>query len=137
MAANIIRVGFFPDDCFGDAFGPEIEVTVDPPGIEPPGARLKPGDINGDGGFNITDPVAHLGFLFTSGPVPPCFVVPDSDPVALTDAGWAIFDYNGDGNNNLADPVGALNFLFAGGGNPHALGEDCVELAGTCTSNCP
>ena len=107
------------------------------PEVAPTGASLKPGDINGDGAFNISDPVAHLGALFASGPLPECYVVPNADPVELTEAGLAILDYNGDGSSNIADAVGALNFLFAGAGNPpHALGEGCVELAGTCASNC-
>ena len=96
---------------------------------------LKTGDVNGDASFNISDPVAHLAFLFSSGPVPGCYVVPDADPVALSQAGLAILDFNGDGASNIADAVGSLNFLF-GGGSPHALGEGCAEVDGDCTSNC-
>ena len=106
---------------------PEIETM--------PTANLKPGDVNGDGGLNIADAVAHLGFLFSSGPVPECYVVPDSDPVVLSDSGLAVLDFNGDGGSNIADAVGNLNFLFAGG-PAHALGEGCVEIEGACTTNC-
>ena len=79
--------------------------------------------------------MAHLNFLFGSGPIPACFTVPGADPVELTESGLAVLDFNGDGGNNISDPVGALNFLF-GGGSPHALGEACVTLAGACVSNC-
>ena len=99
------------------------------------GADLKPGDVNGDAAFNISDPVAHLSFLFGSGDIADCFVVPDSDPAELTEAGLAMLDFNGDGGSNISDPVGALNRLF-GGGDPHALGEDCARFAPSCESAC-
>ena len=105
-------------------------------GGEPPaGTSRKTGDVNGDGGFNISDPVAHLNFLFASGELPPCYVVPDSEPVALTDAGLMILDFNGDGSSNIADAVGSLNFQF-GGGAPPALGEGCATVPGNCATNC-
>lgn len=102
---------------------------------------LKPGDANGDGGFNISDPVALLNFLFAGGALPDCFIEGDSDPadpdpVNLTEAGLAILDFNGDGGSNIADAVGALNFLFGGGAQAHVLGEGCAEVPGTCDSNC-
>ena len=100
------------------------------------GATLKPGDVNGDAGFNIADPVAHLNSLFSGGALPECYVVPGSDPVELTQSGLAILDFNGDGGSNIADSVAALNFLF-GGGSPPALGEDCTLVEGECTAdNC-
>jgi hypothetical protein len=102
---------------------------------EPAGALLKPGDANGDGGYNISDPVAHLNFLFASGPLRECYVVAGSEPVQLTESGLAILDFNGDGGSNIADAVASLNFLF-GGGAPPALGEDCAMVAGDCVSNC-
>ena len=105
-------------------------------GAGPGGASLKPGDVNGDGNFNIADMVAQLSFLFGGGGgLPECYVVPDSDPVALNPSGLAMLDYNGDGNNNIADAVAGLGGLFGGGG-PHALGADCAEIEGRCESNC-
>ena len=102
-----------------------------------PVASVKPGDVNGDGSLNISDPVAHLNFLFASGVLPECLTVTGADPVELTEAGVAILDFNGDDGSNIADPVGALNFLFGGGGAPaHVLGEGCAEVPGTCDSNC-
>ena len=110
---------------------------------ETPSASVKPGDVNGDGDFNISDPVAHLGFLFASGELPPCFISGGADPVGpdpltLTEAGLAVLDFNGDGGSNITDAVGALNFLFGGGGAPaHVLGVDCAEVPGTCDLSCP
>jgi hypothetical protein len=100
------------------------------------GSSLKTGDVNGDAGYNISDPVAHLNFLFAGGPLPACYVVPGSEPVALTEAGAAILDFNGDGGSNIADAVASLNFLF-GGGSPPALGDGCAPVPGDCASNCP
>ncbi len=113
----------------------EIEFFGEEGPIEPTGASLRPGDVNGDSGFNIADMVAQLNFLFGGGGLPECYVVPGSDPVQINDAGLKILDYNGDGSSNIADPVAGLNGLFGGGG-PHALGGDCVELAGSCTDHC-
>ena len=94
---------------------------------------MKPGDVNGDGTFNISDPVAHLGFLFAGDLLGDCFLVPDSEE--LSPAGLLILDFNGDGGSNITDAVAALSGLF-GGGAPHALGTDCVNVEGGCTSNC-
>lgn len=98
-------------------------------------AILRPGDVNGDGGFNIADMVAQLNFLFGGIPLPECYVIPGSDPAQVNATGLAILDYNGDGSGNIADAVAGLSGLFGGGG-PHVLGEDCVELEGSCDSNC-
>ena len=96
---------------------------------------LKPGEVNGDAGYNISDPVAHLNFLFGSGPLPECYTVPNSVPITLTSSGLAILDFNGDGGSNIADAVASLSALFGGGGAP-ALGEGCAELEGDCLGNC-
>ena len=101
-------------------------------------ASVKPGDVNGDGGFNISDAVSHLSFLFGSVPILDCYVVPNSDPPKLTEDGLAILDFNGDGSSNITDAIGALNFLFAGGEqSPHVLGQGCTEVSVACKSNCP
>ena len=95
---------------------------------------VKPGDVNGDAGYNISDPVAHLNFLFGGAVLPECYTVPDSVPVMLTDQGLAVLDFNGDGSSNIADAVAELGFLFSGGGAPaHVLGEGCAAIdAGAC-----
>ena len=98
----------------------------------PPTASLKPGDINADGSFNITDMVAQLNFLFGGGGgLPECYV----EQGGLSAAGLAINDYNGDGSINITDAVAGLDGLFAGGG-AHVLGRNCADIKGSCTSNC-
>ncbi len=111
-----------------------ITLSLTPPVDETPKASLKPGDINGDAIVNISDPVAHLNFLFVGATLPACYTVPDSLPVELTGSGLAVLDFNGDGGSNIADAVGALSRLF-GGGEPHALGDNCTELEGPCSED--
>ena len=118
----------------------EIAALLDvvPPDEPPTGAKLVPGDINGDGEFNISDPVTNLNLLFGGAGVQDCYKVPDSDPIRLSETGLAITDFNGDGNNNITDAVAALSFLFGGAQfPPHALGEGCATIEGsTCEDTC-
>ena len=99
------------------------------------GASLLPGDVNADTRFNIADPISHLNFLFSSGPVPGCFANTGGPEIVFTEAGEAMLDWNDDGRINISDAIGSLNFLF-GSGDPHALGRDCAIVAGECESNC-
>ncbi len=109
---------------------------------ETPSANMKPGDVNADGEFNISDPVRQLNYLFTGAEISPCFIVGGADPadpnsLTLTEAGRAALDFNGDGRSDITDAVSALNFLFRGGGAPApVLGVDCVDVPGTCDSTC-
>ncbi len=103
------------------------------------GNSHNPGDINLDGGVDISDPVAQLNFLFTGIPVDACQITPGTNPPALNATGVSIGDWNGDEAVDISDPVGSLNFQFVGAGNPdHVLGSgNCVPLAGsTCTPTC-
>lgn len=114
-----------------------IEIVV--ASTAPTGANLLPSDINGDGSRNISDPVALLGYLFTSNDVlPSCYKVPDSNPVELSEQGKKVADFNGDGNVNLTDPVADLSHQFAGDPNPpHVLGTACIPIApGACADLC-
>ena len=128
----------FQEEPVGFGFPPAITegitLSLTPPVDETPTASLKPGDINGDGEFNISDPVAHLNFLFGGDPLPPCYTVPDVRPVELTGPGFAILDFTGEGDNNITDAVAALSRLFSGG-EPHALGDNCTELEGPCSED--
>ncbi len=102
-------------------------------------ATLLPGDVNQDSDLDISDPVSQLNFLFSSGELTDCFVVPNSVPPQLTSLGVTVLDFNGDGENDISDPVSSLNYLFAGQGfPPHALGADCVRILGSggCANNC-
>jgi hypothetical protein len=69
------------------------------------------GDPNGDGSFNITDPIFVLGFLFLGGPEPSCAKTADAD-----DSGGPL---------NLTDAIFLLNWLFLGGPNPRPPFPDC------------
>lgn len=77
------------------------------------------GDVNSDAACNISDAVALLSFMFSSGTTPTCL---DSA------------DVNDDGSITIADPVRLLNGLF-GAGTP--LAEGCqIDVVSTDTLNC-
>jgi hypothetical protein len=101
-----------------------------PDDCPPPGGLRRPGDANGDGSLDISDPVMVLGVLFTgSAKAFPC-----GDGLA-TDAGnVALVDWQPDGAIDISDAVAMLSLLFLGG-RPHALavpGESaaCARIAG-------
>jgi len=71
--------------------------------------RFVRGDINGDGGVNLTDSIFLLNHLFQGGPAPSCMKAAD---------------VNNDGNVNLTDSIFLLNFLFQGGTIPDAPNLD-------------
>ena len=89
---------------FGAGGTVEYTVTYDFVPL-PPSDTFQRGDTNGDGLFNIADPVSLLGELF-SGDL----------PGACPDAA----DANDDGMLNIADAIYALGALFGGGTNPPA-----------------
>ena len=66
------------------------------------GVAFRRGDTNVDGGINIADAIAILGFLFGGGEPPDC-----------RDAG----DANDDGLLNIADAIALLGHLFGGAGD--------------------
>ena len=79
----------------------------------PVGPEFRRGDSNGDGAFNIADPVHSLASLFSGGLAPGCMAAADS---------------NADGSFNIADPVKSLGALFSGQLPPPAPGPtDCGE----------
>ena len=90
-------------------------------------------DVNLDGDFNISDPVALLNFLFAGIPLADCLI----DGEDFSAMGVALADFNGDGNVDISNPVGKLNRLF-GGGDPAAAGEGCqvFEVETTCEPTC-
>ncbi len=111
-----------------------LDPTLECPGEggPPEGASLRPGDVNNDGGVNISDPVSALNALFGGLPLPPCYLAPDG---SLDEAGLKVLDWNGDGSHNIADPVASLNSQF-GGGAGHVLGTGCVVLPSQCADVC-
>ncbi len=99
------------------------------------GASWLPGDVNGDGGIDISDPVADLNFQFAGIPLAAaCLLAGDG----LNAAGLLVADFNGDGGHDISDPVASLNFQFVGGANPpHALGTSCITLPESeCEDSC-
>ncbi|MEM7166375.1 MAG: DUF1800 family protein [Planctomycetota bacterium] len=67
------------------------------------------GDANADAGLNISDAVAMLSYLFSSG------------DLGCHDAA----DANDDDSLNVADPVYLLSYLFSGGSEPPAPHDVC------------
>jgi len=74
-------------------------------------APFERGDVNGDGGLDVGDPIAALGYLFTS------------EPVGCLDA----VDANDDGSVDIADPISLLTHLFDFGPPPAGPWPDCGE----------
>ena len=63
------------------------------------GEEFLRGEANGDGKYDIGDPIATLGFLFNGSRVPSCLEAADA---------------NGDGKVDIGDPIWSLGFLFLG-----------------------
>ncbi len=84
--------------------GGKTEITVHV-GTSPPagGGKFVRGNMNGEEGVNIADPISLLGFLFIGGKAPAC-----------EDAA----DANDDGKLDLSDATYTLNYLFLGGPAP-------------------
>jgi hypothetical protein len=87
------------------------------------------GDVNGDGAFDISDPVALLGALFAG-----------AGPLVCADAA----DSNDDGANDVADAISLLNALFVPGSppppapGPAVCGTDpTVDALGCGATICP
>ncbi|MEM7164912.1 MAG: M43 family zinc metalloprotease [Planctomycetota bacterium] len=101
----------------------ECSVTVMAPGS----ASFRRGDANGDGNYDISDPVTILTVLFSSG---------------VTTCAQAL-DANDDESVNVADPVYLLQALFGTGAFPSApspnCGQDPTPGPLTCASSlsCP
>jgi hypothetical protein len=70
------------------------------------------GDLNADGGMNITDPISTFNYLFLNG-----------GSVACLDAA----DSNDDQVVNITDGVYSLNFLYLGGPRPPAPFPSCGQ----------
>ncbi len=74
------------------------------------GPQFQRGDINADGGVNIADAVAILGYQFAGAAEPVCMDAADA---------------NDDGSVNLADAVAVLSHRFAGTGPLKEPFESC------------
>ncbi len=69
----------------------------------PAGAVFRRGDANADGGFDLSDPVAALDFLFRGAAEPACLEAADVNDSGVVD---------------ISDAVYGLRFLFLGGPPP-------------------
>lgn len=102
---NLVKKRRYPESDFTDNDYLAIrynEITGDPP--------LIPGDCNGDGAVNVSDPVFLQNYLFVPGsPVP--------EPLCRGDV-------NDDGAINVSDIVYLLNYLFLPGSPPPLDGCD-------------
>jgi hypothetical protein len=101
-----------------------------------PGGSQKPMDFNQDGGYDLSDPVALLNYLFLGGKAPPC-----ANHSELDAANIALLDVNGSAAIDLSDAIYALSFLFLGGPRPVLCTDDfcpCVIIK-DCPDNatCP
>jgi len=128
----IREAGADPDSWGSKESWAASEVLHGTPGVHEnlvAGGRQRPGDANGDGRFDIADPIRLLGLLFagTDNPLPCAGSISSPGNVKVLDA-------NGDGRVDLADAIHSLNWLYAGG-RPHVLGADCVPVEG-CPDLC-
>ena len=79
--------------------------------VNPP-AMFQRGDVNDDGGYDISDVVKTLNFLFLG-----------RGEIFCSDAA----DANDDGGNDVSDPVYTLSYLFSGGEAPPAPFGACGD----------
>jgi len=104
--------------------------------VKEPGGLVIPGDANGDGTLDLSDPVAVLGILFLGSTTP--LSCGNGDP--LDPGNVSLLDWQPDGDVDLSDAVASLSFLFVGGG-PHCLAvpgaeaEGCVRIL-DCPDRC-
>ncbi|MGA1778880.1 MAG: FG-GAP-like repeat-containing protein [Planctomycetota bacterium] len=92
------------DQLTGVAVNQTITVTYE-------GATFMRGDANGDGAFDLGDPIAVLAYLFQG---------------AGTLACESAADINGDGTINISDPIYSLAYAFGGGAPPPAPFPACA-----------
>jgi len=122
------------DACDGCPFDPDRSE----PGAEGCAARggQLPGDCNGDGEVNISDPICILRHLFAGNPAQ--LRCEESGALGGATGDRLALDWNGDGALGMSDAVASLGYLFTAA-NPtshHVLGIECVEISG-CPDDCP
>jgi hypothetical protein len=113
----------------GGDYGPIFmadNMTVTP--APPTGGLRVPGDMNGDKGLDISDPVGLLSYLFLGSPP----LLPCGDGSAALPANVSLLDWQEDGAIDISDAVSALTFLFLGG-PAHALAIPGAETKGCAT----
>ena len=129
-ASLVLVSGDVPPEQLGSpaSWRPSVE-TGGSPGradelvVEPGLQRI--GDLNQDGGLDLSDAVLVLRFLFHFGVELPCETPRGND---------LVLDSNSDQRIDLADPVHVLNYLFQGG-PLGGLSLECVAVDG-CPAAC-
>ena len=90
-----------------------LHLIAEPSGGPPQDMPFRRGDSNGDGGVDISDAVALLGFLFLGVSLPDCLDARDC---------------NGDRSVDVTDAISKLTYLFLEGPPPPGPGPDrCGE----------
>lgn len=118
-------IGATPEHTYDDPGKYTVSLTVTGPGgndtatevdlivvVEPPGPGFVRGDVNQDGGVDIGDAVATLGYSFGG-------TIPGNCLSAL--------DTNDDSGIDISDAVSVLAYLFSAGGEPPAPFPSCGE----------
>ena len=90
----------------------------------------RPGDLNQDGGVDISDAIALLGHLFLGAPS----ILPCGGGTLAGQGNRSLADANIDGAVDLTDAIYLLLYLF-GGGPPPDLGTGCIRLL-ACPDAC-
>ncbi len=88
----------------------DIPITPKEPNNPGPGTQFRRGDVNGDGGVDVTDPISNLQFQFLG--------IGDG---ACQDA----MDFDDNGKIEITDPIGNLSYQFLGSGFPADPGPVC------------
>jgi len=91
---------------------------------ERPELRFVRGDVTGDGGLNLSDPIRILGHLFL-GEGLPCSLFADT-----------VADVNASGSVLIDDAVYLLNHLFRGGPPPAEPFPECAPAPGFDPAEC-
>ena len=97
-------------------------------GDPPAGGIRRPGDVDANGRYTVTDGVAILRFLFAGEAV----TLPCGD--GLTPGNTTLLDLDGNRQVQASDAIHLLQFLFLNGAPP-TLGTDCVRIVG-CEDGC-
>ncbi len=90
----------------------------------------RPGDINQDGNYDISDAVGLLQSLFGVASLP----IPCAGDSFDSEGNLTLLDLNGDDSVNMADAVWGLSYLFAQG-PPSVRGTACIQIQG-CPDTC-
>ena len=91
------------------------------------------GDVNADGGTDLSDAVYSLSFSFQGGAPPEPFCVPAGPK--MPDCTILSGDGNGDGGIDLSDGIFLLSYLFLGGPPPAAPGPPGLPCGPSPTDN--